>query len=89
MSIAYRIEIQTKAKRQLKSFEGTTQERIRRGIDQLKSDPRGSNCKPLKGFHGIWRLRVGDYRVIYSIKDDQLLVLVLEVGHRREVYRDF
>ncbi|NNN11254.1 MAG: type II toxin-antitoxin system RelE/ParE family toxin [Acidimicrobiaceae bacterium] len=58
-------------------------------VQTLKEDPSGSNCKPLVGFHGIWRLRVGDYRVIFSIKDEQLFILVLEVGHRRAVIRGF
>ena len=85
--VAFIIQIEDRAEKTLKSLEKQDRVRIKRGIDQLKENPRGNNCKPLKGFHGIWRLRVGDYRVIYSIKDDQLLVLVLEVGHRREVYR--
>lgn len=86
---AYIVQIEDRAEKTLKSLEKQDRERIKRGIDQLKSDPRGSNCKPLKGFQGIWRLRVGDYRVIYAIKDDQLVVLVVEIGHRREVYRNF
>ena len=60
---------------------------IVREIQKLKSDPVGNNCKPLKGFKGIWRLRVGDYRVIYEIKDSEPMILVVEIGHRREVYR--
>lgn len=85
---AYRIQIEDKAERELKSFEKKTRERIMRNIDQLILNPRGSNCKPLKGLSGIWRLRVGDYRVIYEIKDTQLIVLAIGIAHRREAYRD-
>ena len=85
--LAYTIRIQSKAKRQLKSFEKQTQARISNAVDQLAKNPKPNNCKPLKGFTGIWRLRVGDYRVIYEIKDAKLIILVVEIGHRREVYR--
>lgn len=85
--LAYTIEIQSKAKRQLKTFEKQTQERISKAIDQLAGNPRPNNSKALKGFTGIWRLRVGDYRVIYAIRESELVVLIVEIGHRREVYR--
>ena len=84
---AYRIQIEDWAERELKSFEKKTRERIARRIDQLILGPCGSNCKPLKGLSGIWRLRVGDYRVIYEIKDTQLIVLVIRIAHREEAHR--
>ncbi|MGC4933038.1 type II toxin-antitoxin system RelE family toxin [Gordonia sp. DT30] len=56
-------------------------------IDSLASDPRPSGCIQLKGGGGEFRIRVGDYRIIYDIQDDELVVLVLRLGHRREVYR--
>jgi mRNA interferase RelE/StbE len=53
----------------------------------LEQNPRPPGCKQLAGDSGFYRIRVGDYRVIYSIEDDVLLVLVLKVGPRRDIYR--
>lgn len=55
-------------------------------IDQLATEPRPAGCIKLSG-RAQWRVRVGDYRVLYEIHDDALLVLVIEVGHRRSIYR--
>jgi mRNA interferase RelE/StbE len=55
-------------------------------LDALRSEPRPPDVKKLKGREG-WRIRVGDYRVIYSITDKELLVLVVRIGHRSEIYR--
>ncbi len=87
--LTYTIEIQTKAKRQLKSFEKQTQERIAKAVNQLAKNPRPNNSKALKGFHEIFRIRVGDYRVIYEIRESELIILVVEIDHRREVYRGY
>jgi mRNA interferase RelE/StbE len=59
------------------------------GADALGDDPRrtDSNVKKLAGYDDRYRLRVGDYRVIYEVIDGQLVVLVVGVGHRREIYR--
>jgi mRNA interferase RelE/StbE len=62
------------------------QRRIVEKIEALADDPRPAGSVKLTG-HGAYRIRVGDYRVIYAVADDQLVVLVVEVGHRREVYR--
>jgi mRNA interferase RelE/StbE len=55
-------------------------------IGQLADNPRPVGCKKLKGM-SAWRIRVGDYRVVYEIHDDVLVVLVVRVAHRREVYK--
>lgn len=66
----------------------SAQQRIRVAVRGLASNPRPTGTKLLTGGHeGTWRLRVGDYRVLYRIEDDRLLVLVIRLGHRREVYR--
>ena len=57
-----------------------------RAIDELAENPRPRNSRKLRGKEG-WRIRVGDYRVIYEIDDEAQEVLVLDVGHRRDVYR--
>jgi mRNA interferase RelE/StbE len=85
----YRIDIAPAAKRQLASLSTEAQRRIRAAIDRLELDSRPRGVLRLAGtsLEPRWRLRVGDYRVVYEIHDDELLVLVIRIGHRREVYR--
>lgn len=61
--------------------------RVAASIDNLASQPRPSGAIALTGQPGVLRIRVGDYRILYEIRDDQLVVLVIDVGHRREIYR--
>ena len=61
--------------------------RIREVIDGLENQPRPADCVKLKGLDELYRVRVGDYRIVYQIQDQQLVVLVIQVGHRREIYR--
>lgn len=82
----YRAEFLPSAARTLEKLDRTVQRRIARRIDRLAVDPRADAMK-LRGANDIWRARVGDYRVLYSIEDERLVVLVIKVGHRREVYR--
>ena len=83
----YRIRISTEAERQLAKLDGSIRARVARKIDELAETPRSPGCKKLKGADDLWRVRVGDYRIVFSIHDDLLLVLVVKVAHRREVYR--
>jgi mRNA interferase RelE/StbE len=57
-------------------------------VDLLTADPRPPAARQLVGGAGEWRVRTGDYRVVYEIHDEELLILVVTVGHRREVYRE-
>ena len=82
----YRVELSPAARRALGKLDAGTRERILRSLITLESDPRPSGAKKLKGEDG-YRFRVGDYRILYEIRDDRLLVLVIKVGHRRDVYR--
>ena len=82
----YELEVLTSAKRGLAALDGSVRRRVAARIDSLCEEPRPSGCKKLTGSE-YWRIRIGDYRVIYSIEDDKLIVLVVGVGHRREVYR--
>jgi len=64
------------------------QERIRKDIDSLAHNPRPPGATAMQGTErGLIRIRVGDYRVVYQVKDRELIVLVVRIGHRREVYR--
>jgi mRNA interferase RelE/StbE len=82
----YRIEIARRARKALLDFPDSQARRIEAAIVELAAQPRPPGCVKLAGSEN-WRIRVGDYRVIYEIRDDVLLVLVIEIGHRREVYR--
>ncbi len=63
------------------------QRRIAAAIDRLAVDPRPSGVRKLTGADNLWRIRVGDYRIVYEIEDDRLVVLIVRIGHRRDIYR--
>jgi mRNA interferase RelE/StbE len=87
--MTYRIEFLPRADKEFRALQRGAQNRIGRRIDALASDPRPHQAKPLRGgLKGRWALRVGDYRVIYSIHDDVLVVLVVSVGSRGGIYGD-
>lgn len=77
------------ARKQLERLPGPIQVRARLAIRALAINPRPLGAVLLAGTgpDRVWRIRVGDYRILYEIRDDVLLVLVVTVGHRREIYR--
>ncbi len=83
------VGVQPTAKRELARFSVAVRRRVGRAVDALATDPRPSGSKQLAGMPAerIWRIRVGDYRILYEIRDSRLVVLVIPIGHRREVYR--
>jgi mRNA interferase RelE/StbE len=83
----YRVRTSTDADKQLAKLDGSVRDRIAQRIDALSENPRPPGCKKLKGDDNLWRVRAGDYRIVFSIHDDLLLVLVIRIAHRREVYR--
>ena len=85
--MTYRIEIAPAARRQLRKLDPVARRRIQAAIDLLAEDPRPPAAKRLIDFAGEWRVRVGDYRIVYDIFDGELVVLVLTAGHRREIYK--
>lgn len=85
--MVYEIRIRPSAARSLRRLDGEMKSRIGEAIDGLSTNPRPSGCKKLAGSEGVYRIRVGHYRVLYQVKDRELIVLVVAVGHRREVYR--
>ena len=82
----YTIVIEKTAQKALASISQPFQDRIIEAIRMLSENPRPSGVKKLSG-RDAWRIRIGDYRVIYEIRDQQLLVLVVVIGHRKDVYR--
>lgn len=84
--MTYIISILRRAQRELAQLPIEAYERVRDAIRALAQDPRPPGCLKLTGREG-WRIRVGDYRVVYEIDDDQKAITVLHVRHRRDVYR--
>lgn len=81
----YRIELRPAALRALRKVDRQLRGRIQGAIALLAKDPRPPNSRELKG-REAFRVRVGDYRIIYTVRDDVLLVLVVTLGHRSNVY---
>ena len=84
---AYRIELTPAARRDLKSLAKDVLKRVDAKILSLARNPRPHGVKMLHGQAGFLRVRVGDHRIVYCVEDDRLLVLIVRIGHRREVYR--
>ncbi len=84
--MAYSISIKQSAAKALEKIARDERLRIISAIDQLGENPAAGSV--LKGeFSGLRRIRVGNYRVVYEVQDQQLVILVIRIGHRREVYR--
>lgn len=84
---SYRVQL---ARRTIKTIEGLPrreQQRVRAAIDLLGQTPRPPGCVAMSGEASSYRVRVGDYRIVYEVHDAVLLVQVVRVGHRRAVYR--
>lgn len=83
----YSIEFLRTALKELSKLPQDVQQRIAAKIDELKTNPYLPGVKALKNGDGRLRLRVGDYRVIYRIEEDKLVILIVKVGHRRNIYK--
>jgi len=81
----YRIELRPAAVRALRKLDPQVRHRLQGAIALLAQDPRPPAARALQGRPGF-RIRVGDYRIVYTVADDVLLVVVVALGHRREVY---
>ena len=84
--MTHRIQVAPAAVRQLRKLDTAARRRVQAAIELLADQPRPSGAKKLVGGAGEWRARTGDYRIVYEIHDDVLLVLVVAVGHRRDIY---
>ena len=85
---SYRIQLQPYARRELERLPEPAKTRVQRAIRALAVDPRPPGAKQLAGTERpTWRIRIGDYRVLYEIHADQLMILVVGAGHRRDIYR--
>ena len=84
--MTYRVALAPSAARQLRKLDPDVRRRIQAAIELLAVEPRPPAATRLVGGSGEWRVRTGDYRIVYEINDNELVVLVLRMGHRREVY---
>jgi mRNA interferase RelE/StbE len=84
---AYEVTIARRAVKALATLPRKEQQRIRAAIDLLADTPRPPGCVAMAGEAHAYRVRVGDYRIVYDVLDDRLVIQVVSIGHRRDVYR--
>jgi mRNA interferase RelE/StbE len=85
--VAYTIQFLPAAAKQLGKLDAPIRRRIAAAIDGLAENPRPAGAKKLQGSVDLWRIRIGDFRVIYQIHDRQMLVIIVTIGHRSDIYR--
>lgn len=85
--VKFKIQISSSAEKQLQKLPKEVQNRISKIILDLARNPYPYGCKKLAGEDDIWRIRIGDYRVLYSIDKAIITIVVLKIGHRKEIYR--
>jgi mRNA interferase RelE/StbE len=83
----YTVQFRASAKKDIAALPTDVTLGVTKKIDALADDPRPNGCQKIKGVEDTYRLRSGDYRIVYEIHDDVVSVTVIRVGHRREVYR--
>ena len=89
MTLPYSIEYTRAAERTpIRKLDRSLQQRILKRIESLADNPRSAGTVKLTG-HNSYRVRVADYRIIYNVLDDRLLILIVEIGHRRDIYRNY
>jgi len=87
VSRPYQVEIARRAAKALAALPRPEQQRIRAAIDLLAETPRPPGCVAMAGEQSVYRVRVGAYRIVYEVHDRVLLIQVIRIGHRRDVYR--
>jgi mRNA interferase RelE/StbE len=83
----FALVIETKPRKVLEKLDKQIQSRILTALKLLATNPRPPKATQMVGFEQLWRIRVGDYRVVYTVRDQELLILVVALGHRKDVYR--
>ena len=84
---SYQIEIKPSASKELEKLPGQIIPRVVAAINELVKDPYPQGVKKLTGFENTYRIRVGDYRILYNIYEDRLVIEIIRVRHRKEAYR--
>jgi mRNA interferase RelE/StbE len=85
--LAYRVELTPRAQRDFKALDGSVRVRIKQRIEALAENPYPQGIRKIEGEDELYRLRVGDYRILYQVQGKVLLVLIVGIGHRRDIYR--
>jgi mRNA interferase RelE/StbE len=83
----FRVRFEAKAQKQLQKLDPQNQRRILLAAQLLADNPTPSKAVQLVGHNNLWRVRVGDFRIVYAVQNQDLIVLVVQVGHRRDVYK--
>jgi mRNA interferase RelE/StbE len=84
--VAYEVVIQESASKALRKLDEQVRRRVAAAVDALADDPRPPGIKAVAGEHGSYRIRVGDWRVLYEVDDERRQVLVAKIAHRSTVY---
>jgi mRNA interferase RelE/StbE len=84
----YQVKFKSSAAKEFRKLPSGIKERIRQAVNQLTENPRPSGVVKLKGEDRLFRIRIGEYRIVYEIDDSAKLVRVTRVRHRQDVYRD-
>lgn len=84
----YRIKVQRSAAKALKKIPKPDRKRISKKIDSLAEKLPNTDTTKMKGNNPFHKVRVGDYRIVYEIQDDLLVILIVKVGHRKDIYRN-
>lgn len=82
----YSVEVKPAARKELEALSDPVLARVIRKLESLADVPRPAGCKKLKGYKDMWRIRIGDWRVVYLIDETVKLVSIMRIAHRREVY---
>lgn len=85
--MTYSIEIKQSAQKELAKLPRSIADKVIKQIKVLADDPRPNGCKKLVGTDYTYRIRINDYRVVYSIFDQQLVIQVIKIGHRKQIYK--
>jgi len=83
----YKVEISRTAEKQLRRLPQDDRRRVARAMVALGSDPHPAGSRRLTGYDDVFRIRVGRYRIIYSVEGRRLIVIILKLGHRKDIYR--
>lgn len=83
----FELEITHSAEKQLRALDREDQQRLAKAMLALAEEPRPRGAKKLSGYEDVFRIRVGRFRVLYSVARKRLVILILKIGHRRDVYR--
>lgn len=83
----YTVRLDPRTRKALDRLPGDMRGRVVRKLQALEDDPRPPGVEKLTGPEDLYRVRVGDWRIVYAIRDRELVVIVIRIGHRREVYR--